>query len=578
MSAAVESTKLRHGYPTPGPQNPTGQQVMDEVFFLSQDQWEQAREENNYDFVIIGSGFCGFAFAQRALERSTAQGKPCAILMVERGPFFLPEHFQNLPLPFQKTLGGRSETFPWTLSARTAEGKNGGYIRWLQGMAPFFGGRSTLWSAWCPTPTRDEMQGWPEKTIKAAQSQFGSALKLLGVKRADQIDQETTGGRPVYGTLQSIVQCLLQHGIHNIDGVYRTEPAPLACVSDSRVDFRKYSTPGDLLALAGDPGQGKKVSGDTRLDIVSQCIVDKIVQQDETAIALQTSRGVLPLGQAKLILAMGTLPSTTLVRNSFPAARTPGERFSAHFITAIAARVPKRLLDPEGKLGSLELAANYIAGTVMKNGEAQYAQQYHIQLSTLWDESPEANAPTALRYMPDVLSTASIEQLRSSEGYVIFVCTVVGELDFNNSETWFRENKDDRDPTTNSVLQVVQNMADSETWDAMDDATFGILEKVIGRTGTSHRVEYWHGSPENGEWKAARPDTSERRVDRLVHESSTLHIGADNDAPVDLDYRLRGSTNVYITGGALWPQGGSWNPTMTMTALALHLADNLTGE
>src|SRR4051812_33730527 len=66
-----------------------------------------------------------------------------------------------------------------------------------------------------------------------------------------------------------------------------------------------------------------------------------------------------------------------------------------------------------------------------------------------------------------------------------------------------------------------------------------------------------------------------RRVDALIHESSTLHIGSDASAPVDLDYRLRGAKNVYITGGTLWPQGGSWNPTMTMVALAHDLADQL---
>src|SRR6516165_5767859 len=134
-------------------------------------------------------------------------------------------------------------------------------------MVPFFGGRSTLWSAWCPTPTRDEMQGWPEKIIKAAENQFGSALKLLRVKPADRLDQEITdqqrsligASRPVYGRLQSTVQRLLKDGIHNIEGVYRSEPAPLACASETGVDFQKYSTPGDLLALVVDPGQGKKV-------------------------------------------------------------------------------------------------------------------------------------------------------------------------------------------------------------------------------------------------------------------------------------------------------------------------------
>jgi choline dehydrogenase-like flavoprotein len=33
--------------------------------------------------------------------------------------------------------------------------------------------------------------------------------------------------------------------------------------------------------------------------------------------------------------------------------------------------------------------------------------------------------------------------------------------------------------------------------------------------------------------------------------------------------------NVYVTGAGLWPAGGSWNPTMTMVALAQDLADQL---
>lgn len=36
--------------------------------------------------------------------------------------------------------------------------------------------------------------------------------------------------------------------------------------------------------------------------------------------------------------------------------------------------------------------------------------------------------------------------------------------------------------------------------------------------------------------------------------------------------------NVYITGASLWPTGGSWNPTLTMVALAQDLADNLTEQ
>ena len=576
MGTSASSTNLHHGFPTPGPQTPTGQRVMDHVFFLSNEGWKKAREEGSFDFVVIGSGFCCLAFIERALS----QAPHCRILVIERGPFFLPEHFQNLPLPFINTLGGMSETFPWTLSATTASGR-GGTIRWQHGMVPFFGGRSTLWSAWCPRPTAEEMAGWPSETIEVAHQYFDAAEKLLHVQGADQVDagkdnmtlQFVCRNRPVYGALQQRVQTLLKEHATSIEGIYRTEAAPLASAAKDidGIDFQKFSTPGEILAIATRQAELHRQGKGAPLSIITECVVEQIIQQDGCATALQTSRGIFALGNAKLILATGTLPPTTLISNSFPQATQVGKRFAAHFITAIVARVPKQDLDPQGKFGELELSACYVAGI-----GKDYQQQYHIQLTALWDQEPLKNAGTALRYMPDVVATASPAQLVSSKEHVVFVCAVLGELDYRNSDNWFLPNSQDKNLTTNSLLQVTENQNDTETWDAMDEATFSVLEKVLSPQG-DNRVEYWHGTPDQGQWNSERPSKRERRVDALVHESSTLHIGKDETAPVDLNYQLRGVKNVFITGGGLWPQGGSWNPTMTMVALTQHLADQLVG-
>ena len=73
-----------------------------------------------------------------------------------------------------------------------------------------------------------------------------------------------------------------------------------------------------------------------------------------------------------------------------------------------------------------------------------------------------------------------------------------------------------------------------------------------------------------------RPSTDKIRVPGMVHEASTLWIG--EDAPVDFNYKLNQVENVYVTGGALWPRGGSWNPTLTMVGLTQHLADTFLGS
>lgn len=103
------------------------------------------------------------------------------------------------------------ETFPWTLAHETATGKDG-TVRWSHGMVPFFGGRSTVWSAWCPVPTRDEMEGWPDVTYEAAMQQMGAAIDLLNVQSASEIDANRSKEdliacnsiRPVYSTLLQV--------------------------------------------------------------------------------------------------------------------------------------------------------------------------------------------------------------------------------------------------------------------------------------------------------------------------------------------------------------------------------------
>ena len=105
---------------------------------------------------------------------------------------------------------------------------------------------------------------------------------------------------------------------------------------------------------------------------------------------------------------------------------------------------------------------------------------------------------------------------------------------------------------------------------------FDILDLL--KNEKNGRIEYWTKTTPDGtqwKWTEEKPNELERRKNVAVHESSTMYIGNEEDAPVDLDYKLRGTTNVYITGGALWPTAGSWNPVLTMIALTMDLIERL---
>lgn len=576
MGAAASSANFNHGYPAPGPQSPTPQAVVNHAFFLSETAWKQAREEEQFDYIVIGSGVCGYAFAQRVLESNPKT----RILIVERGPFFLPEHFQNLPIPYQHALGGLSETFPWTLSANTAL-QPAGNISWQHGMVPFVGGRSIMWSSWCPRPTTEEMQYWPAATVQAAKQYFSSAEQVLNVVAADEIDKDLhpdshrhlPPGRPIYSTMQIKMQEMLAANHASIPSYTRSMAAPMAvgAGTTSGLDFAKFSVPPVLLDLIDTQAEKALAHAGAPLKVVTECVVNRILRQGGRATALDTNRGTVNIGDAQLILAMGTLPPTTLVQNSFPEITSAGERFTAHFITAVVARIKRSDYDFADELTDLELAAIYMAGE-----DPDSKMQYHVQVSILSDRGTATNASLAARYMPDVVATASPAQLADSDDYLVFVCAVLGELDFRNPENYFSPNGGD-DPTTNVTLQVLANDTDRATWDTMDEGTFQMLESALSPGGAS-AVEYWHNDPDDptkGWWSGERPDEVERRVPGLVHEGSTLWLGDDGKSPVDLDYRLAGIDNVYVTGGALWPAGGSWNPTMTMVALVHDLVHKL---
>ena len=274
---------------------------------------------------------------------------------------------------------------------------------------------------------------------------------------------------------------------------------------------------------------------------------------------------------------MGTLPPTTLMLNSFPKTHFPqlaniGERYTAHFMTGIFARVPRTIFPSHNHFGDLEMAAFYIAGVSKKSNH-----QFHIQLVAIGDTNPDKNVKDAVQFYP-ALHTPQLEQLKSSKDHVIIACSALGQMDHCNKENWFHLNNDD-DVTTNVTLQSVTNEVDDEIWNTMDDAIFKVIEQEIARGADT--VEYWHPSTSencsSGSWKNDKPTRDLIRKPATFHEASTMWIGGKQDqtAPVDLDYRPKGVDNVYITGASLYPTGASWNPTGVMVAMAMHLGDLL---
>ncbi|KAI8165532.1 hypothetical protein K4K50_010205 [Colletotrichum sp. SAR 10_71] len=448
---------------------------MTKDYFIDNNKFDGILDDGEYDYVVVGSGCTALAFIQEALRINPH----ARILCLERGEFWLPAHFQNLPLQFKTVLGGPSETFPWTLSKKTFSDPLLKYCH-----------RSLFWSAWSPQPKVEDMRDFPKEMIDSTKKPefWDRARDLLHVTGADKI------GDSVHSGLQREI--------------------------DQRLKDR-----------------------------------------------LQEA-----------------FPAATILLNSFSECReTVGKRVSGHFLTHIVARAPLSAFKwhpvgskPEDR--RLEIAAHYLAGK-----DSTSRQQYHVQITAIQSPHPKEDAEDAARECPDYAAAATYEQLEHSTEHVVFVCATLGEFSELNQENWFKMDPSNPDVTTNMKLQYTLTKSDRQLWDTMDQATYETIEQMATPAESespSQGLEYWHideHEPNKGSWKPAHPKQSEIRIPGIVHETSTAFMGSNpsDGSSVGPYYNVHGVPNVYVTGGALFPTAGSWNPTLTMCGFAQDLARQL---
>ena len=123
-------------------------------------------EPRGFDVVVIGGGTFGAVMASELFLKDTTHSR--RILVLEAGPFTLPEHMQNLPYQ-----GGAPDfRAPWDSHPGL------GY----PGLLYTVGGRSLAWGGWSPELLPEEMEGWPQSVISDLRNTyFRQASDQIGV-------------------------------------------------------------------------------------------------------------------------------------------------------------------------------------------------------------------------------------------------------------------------------------------------------------------------------------------------------------------------------------------------------------
>jgi hypothetical protein len=439
----------------------------------------------DFDVIIIGGGTFGAVVAEHLFITDTTRSR--RILVLEAGPFVLPEHVQNMPY-----MGGAPDPrIPWV---------NHPSLNY-PGLIYAIGGRSLTWGGWSPELLDSEMVTWPPSTRAALRTQyFAEASRQIGVKETNDF---------IYGPLHTALRKQLHAGLKtagNETGFTFTdlldhpavrypdpgepplnaavlrdwldlpssdttpEPilrelfqleAPLAVQSVTLPGFfpmNKFSAvPGITRAarLAGSEADGIGTAADARkrLMIVPDCHVQELITETQADNWVRITgvrvwqNGVsvdIPLaspqngGQSAVVIALGTVETTRMALTSFQqslagrAAKRMGTNLIAHLRSNLTIRVPKQAVEanlPAAPLNSLQCSA------LLVKGKATNGRTFHFQItaSGLNELGTESEAEL-FKKIPTLEHLEAM--LRANDKTVVITIRGIGDMTSRNPDSF----------------------------------------------------------------------------------------------------------------------------------------------
>lgn len=147
-----------------------------------------------------------------------------------------------------------------------------------------------------------------------------------------------------------------------------------------------------------------------------------------------------------------------------------------------------------------------------------------------------------------------------------------------SAEVWLRVHCE-QEPTSKSSLTLTEErdalgmLRTRLDWRISDRERASIREFVVQADNALSGIASLRPDPDLMNGDPAFAD----RCDDSNHHMGGMRLGASpNQGVVDLDLRLHGTKNCYVCSGAVFPTSGFSNPTHTVLALAIRLAQHLT--
>ena len=588
------------------------------------DEALQSTDRNKYpdarpfDVVVAGGGSFGTVLAAHVFNNDKTHSR--RVLVLDGGPFVLPEHVQNLPMvgitapgPVQNDPGVLRE-FVWGLAWQTSV-KAG-----FPGLAYCLGGRSVFWGGWSPQLLHAEMpttaspqhpNAWPAQIVADLENPLPNGDPGYFRQAAEQIGTTETNDF-IHGPLHAALRRQLFEGVQAgkvTDAVPFAElPQLLDKVPAGKEDLFKLEAP---LAVQGNPprsgffpvnkfsavpvlaqaarsareesvqgfpsGDGADVR--KRLMVVPNCHVIRLITDVASGQAhvtgVLTNQGFIPLpAHGVAVIALGTIESARVALLSFGGITNYpliGTNLMAHLRSNMAIRVPRSALKfLKASVKDLEQSALFL------KGRHQHADgsvgHFHLQITaSSGGGGLGTNSDAELfQKIPDIDLQ---KPFRAADlDHVVITLRSIGETQPQNPKNRitlkldaldeagvpraFVEIGDPREPEQPTDSQQTKN--DRDLWNAMDKAAEEVAKVFNGGT---------------------MPEVLSNARDGMGtthHEAGPLWMGDKPAKSVtNPDGRFHFVDNSYVAGPALFPSVGSPNPMLTGTGLARRTADKL---
>lgn len=483
-----------------------------------------------FDFIIVGGGTFGAALAEHLWFRTRNRNE--RILVLDGGPFVLPEHVQNLPVLGLGAGDPRKDHQPqkevWGLAWNTSDPVG------FPGLAYCVGGRSVFWGGWSPRLLSSELPNsvWPQAALDdMTPKNLPDGRKGYFRQSSDQIGVTETNDF-IFGDLHRTLRKQLLDGLSTVSDAmnvgtlpdhpaieYRETPpgiddvvkllgielpnpappiqtllnevkleAPLAVQGQSGhagfFPFNKFSTV-PLLMKAAREAANQSGFDDVkkRLMVLARCHVLRLNTTSDPGgqrvTEVVTERGPLPVApDAKVIIALGTVESTRLALLSFANDGKMGRNLMAHLRSNVDIRVPRSSIkDLPAAAKALESSALFVKGQhefKKPDGSTDGFGHFHLQITASGLSKTGTDSEAELfKKVPDVDTFDS--QKNATDTHVMITIRGIGEMepkqdsDFANSVTLdLNPAENDEFQTRRAFVNIQPSVRDQELWNAMD--------------------------------------------------------------------------------------------------------------